>query len=194
MPSDTNLARLMLLLASTATLTACSWVKPLVSEPVPPAHMLTAYFDDDFRLWKGAGGAGLTGQAFFKTPDGRIVSCAGDKVTLLPATQYNTELEQYLGMGTGYPADYGRKAHLFNHEAVCDPAGHFQFEKIPAGLNWIVLTRVTWKEEPDLPMVSSVIPMMSDGNKGGYLFQEVVLAEGSNKVILSNADFVKDKD
>lgn len=149
-------------------------------------HMLSVYSDDDFRFWNGAGEANLAGQAFFKLPSGRVVTCAGEVVTLIPATSYNTEMEQDLEQGLGYPADYARKARQHDRKTVCDSAGHFAFEKLPA-LNWIILTRVTWQEESD-------IPLMSPDAAGGYIFQERKLENGGNKVILTNEDFVKDAD
>lgn len=191
MPNRT--ARALLLLASAMTLTACSWVKSTVAGPVEPVHMLTPYFEDDFRFWKGTGIAGLTGEASLKLADGRMATCAGETVTLLPATQYNMELEQALGKGTGYPPDYNKQAHVYNRETACDPTGHFRFEKIPSGVKWIVLTRIAWQATSDVPVVSSITSMVTDDTTGGYIYQEVPLHDGSNTVVLSNADFVKDR-
>ncbi len=185
-----RLLRLSLLLASAFSLTACTWIKAKVNPPTPPPHMLTAYFDDDFRFWKGSGTASIGGQAAIKLDDGRILNCT--TVTLLPATQYNTELEQALALGTGYPFDYNRKAHLHNREGACDPAGHFQFDAIPAGVKWIVLTRLTWKDMTPESTWSAILPETSSPT-GGYLFQETMARDGLNKLTLSNADFVQDK-
>lgn len=195
MPNRT--ARALLLLASATSLTACSWIKSTVAdtlaEPVAPVHMLTPYFEDDFRFWKGTGPAGLTGEASLKRADGRVATCAGETVTLLPATQYNMELEQVLGKGTGYPPDYHKQAHVYNRETACDPTGHFRFEKIPSGVKWIVLTRIAWQETSDVPGISSLTAIVTDTSKGGYVYQELVLHDGSNAVVLSNADFVEDR-
>ncbi len=194
MPNRT--ARALLLLASAMTLTACSWVKSTVAGPAQPGFMTTPYFEDDFRFWKGAGTASLSGEASLKLDDGRMVTCAGNTVTLLPATQYNMELEQAFGKGAGYPPDYNKQAHVYNREAPCDPTGHFRFEKIPYGVKWIVLSRLTWQDAPDESMMSyitAITSVVSDGTKGGYIYQEVPLHEGNNTIVLSNADFVKDR-
>lgn len=187
----------LLLLASATTLTACSWVKSTVAGPAEPVHMTTPYFEDDFRFWKGTGTASLTGEASVKFDDGRALSCAGGTVTLLPATQYNTELEQHLGKGAGYPPDYYKQAHVNNRETTCDPTGHFRFEKIPYGVKWIVLSRLTWQEAPDESTMSSITAMftdiVTDQTKGGYIYQELLLHEGANTVVLSSPDFVKDR-
>jgi hypothetical protein len=193
MKMSNRTARALLLLASATTLTACSWIKSTVGEPTPPVHMLTPYFEDDFRFWKGPGTAGLTGEASLKLADGRMVTCEGQTVTLLPATQYNTELEQTLGKGLGYPPDYHKQAHVYNREAACDATGRFRFEKVPSGVKWIVLTRLAWQETSDVPGISSITEIVSDSGKHGYIYQELLLHDGSNTVVLSNADFVEDK-
>lgn len=190
-------ARALLLLASATTLTACSWVKSTMTGPAEPVFMTTPYFEDDFRFWKGTGTAVLTGEASLKLADGRAVTCAGETVTLLPATQYNMELEQAFGKGAGYPPDYNKQAHVYNREATCDPTGHFRFEKIPYDVKWIVASRLTWQEAPAESTISSitsvVTDIVTDETKGGYIYRELPLHEGSNTVVLSNADFVKDR-
>lgn len=190
-------ARALLVLASATTLTACSWVKSTVAGPAEPIHMTVPYFEDDFRFWKGTGSASLAGEASFKLDDGRVVSCAGQTVTLMPATQYNMELEQAFGKGAGYPPDYNKQAHVYNREAPCDPTGHFRFEKLPYGVKWIVASRLTWQEATDDSTISSITSVVTDivseQNKGGYIYQELPLHEGLNTVVLTNADFVKDR-
>jgi hypothetical protein len=46
------------------------------------------------------------------------------------------------------------------------------------------MTRVAWQEPSSIPYMSS--------DAAGYLYQEIKLGEGDNKLILSNLDFVKD--
>jgi hypothetical protein len=137
----------------------------------------------------------LTGEASLKLDNGRVLTC--QTVTLLPATQYNTELEQSFGKGTGYPPDYNKQAHVYNREAACDPTGHFRFENLPYGVKWIVSSRLTWQNAPDESTLSSITSMVtdvvSDETRGGYIYQELPLHEGNNTVVLSNADFVKDR-
>jgi len=149
-------------------------------------HMLTPFVDTDFSRWKGTGDASLMGQAFVKLPSGRVVTCAGETVSLLPATGYNMELEQALDQGAGMPDDYSKRARAYDHKTTCDGAGRFSFENVPA-LNWIVLTRVNWQE-------SSFYPLMGPEDKGGFLYQEKTLDDGANKVVLTRDDFVKDPD
>lgn len=150
----------------------------------PPVQILTPFHDDDFSTWNKSGPYTVTGQAFFKLPSGQVITCAGESVSLIPAVGYNTELEQILSSGKGYPANYDRHEHKYDHKAMCDGAGKFSFEAIPA-LNWIAVTRVTWSEP-------SSIPYMGAESKGGYLFSEIQVDDAHTKVMLSNQDFTAD--
>lgn len=154
-----------------------------------PQQILTPFMDNDFSTWKQPGPFTVTGQAFYKLPNGRVLTCAGETVSLVPAVGYNTELEQILQTGKGYPANYDRHAHKYDHKAMCDGAGKFSFDNIPA-LNWIVVTRVSWQEETTL---SSIPYIGGPDNKGGYLFTEIQVDETHTHVTLSNQDFVEDQ-
>jgi hypothetical protein len=152
----------------------------------PAYQILTPFMADDFRTWSQAGKETITGQAFFKLPGGQVVTCAGESVSLLPATGYNTELEKLLETGKGYPPNYDRQAHRFDRKAMCDGAGKFSFDGVPH-LNWLVVVRITWQEP-------SSIPYIGPYDKGGYLFQELQVDDTHTKVTLSNQDFVADTD
>ena len=166
----------LMLTGAGALLSACS-----SSEP---AHMLTPFLDTDFGRWKGPGDASVTGQAFVKLASGRVVTCAGETVSLVPATGYNMEMEQALGQGLGMPDDYSKRAHAYDRKTTCDGVGRFSFENVPA-MNWIVLTRVNWQEP-------SFYPFLGPNDKGGFLYQEKTLDDGANNVILTKDDFIKD--
>ncbi len=150
----------------------------------PPAQILTPFFDGDFSTWNKSGPYSVTGQAFFKLPSGQVITCAGETVSLVPAVGYNTELEQILATGKGYPPNYNRQEHKYDHKTMCDGAGKFSFDGIPA-LNWIAVTRITWTEP-------STIPYMGADSKGGYLFSEIQVDDNHTKVTLSNQDFIAD--
>ena len=151
----------------------------------PPVQILTPFHDDDFSLWKQNGPHTVTGLAFVKRPDGTVFSCAGAQVSLIPAVAYNTELEQVLALGTGYPPNYDRHERKYDHKTVCDSTGKFVFDGIPA-LNWIAITRITWQEP-------SSIPYMGQDEKGGYLFGEIRVDATHTSITLTNDDFVADK-
>lgn len=149
-------------------------------------QVFSPYIEDTFRVWQGTGPSNLMGQAFYKMPSGRLISCAGSKVTLLPANGYNVESETSIGLGKGLPENYNRSALKFSHTTLCDGSGRFSFEKLP-NQNWIVMIHLSWQEAGGLTSFGS------KEDKGGTLFQEVLLDVGDNKIILSNPDFVADQ-
>ena len=161
-----------------------------------PVHqILTPFLDDDFHTWTQTGPYTVTGQAFFKRPDGQVITCAGETVALMPLTGYTMELSKLLETGHGFPANYERRAHKYDHKAMCDGAGKFHIDGLPA-LNWLLITRVSWQENGTFSFVPYV---GGPSDKGGWLFQEIEIVSANNapttvKVTLSNPDFVADKD
>jgi hypothetical protein len=98
------------------------------------------------------GGTGrIDGQAFLKRDYGRLVTAAGERVFLLPATPYTMErFERMFGgerrayFGTEIedtPAEYYR----YRRETKVDMTGKFSFEDLAPG-HYIVATRVFWTE------------------------------------------------
>lgn len=148
-------------------------------------QILTPFLDGDFNTWKQQGPFTVTGQAFYKQPGGRVITCAGESVSLMPAVGYNTELEQILQNGKGFPPNYDRHARKYDRKAMCDGAGKFSFDNVPA-LNWIVITRVSWQEP-------SAIPYMGSDDHGGWLLTELQVDDNHTHVMLSNPDFIEDQ-
>jgi hypothetical protein len=166
------------------------------STPPEPAHVLTPFSDDDFRFWSGGGDASIEGQANATLADGRKVSCAGQTVLLLPATAYNTELEQLLEKGKRIPDDYSRRARAYQRRTICDADGRFSFSNLPP-LRWIVVSRANWEETITLYVLTEYIPWWSEeatDRTGGYFFLDKKLEHGRNKAVLTAEDFVKDAD
>jgi hypothetical protein len=151
----------------------------------PPYQILTPFHDDDFRLWAQSGSYTVTGVASYKRADGTVLTCAGETAYLIPAVAYNTELEQLLQSGKGYPPNYDRHARKYNYRTQCDATGRFFFDNIPA-LNWVVLTRVNWTEP-------SSMPYMDPEAHGGYLVNEFKVSDNHTAVTLSNEDFFEDR-
>jgi hypothetical protein len=147
-------------------------------------QVFTPYLEDDFQAWKGPGPANIIGQAFYKLPSGRVLTCAGATISLLPAAGYNLEAMQSFGMGKGYPENYNKSAMRFVRKTTCDSAGHFTFQSLPAN-NWIIMTHLSWQETR--PLLA-----FTKADEGGTLFQEALLAPGDNKIFLSNEDFTAD--
>ena len=153
------------------------------SDDIP--QVFSPYLEETFQPWIGPGRSNIAGQGFYKMPSGRLISCAGSEVSLIPANGYNLDALQSIGMGKGFPENYTKSAFKFIHKTVCDGAGRFFYQNIPTQ-NWIVLIHLSWQEADPLMF-------WSKDNKGGSLYQELLLEPGDNKVILSNQEFVQDQ-
>jgi hypothetical protein len=93
----------------------------------------------------------IDGQAFLRRDYGRLVTAAGERVFLVPATSYT--MERFNRMFTGErrayfgteiedtPPDYYR----YRRETKVDMTGKFGFENLAPG-PYIVATRVFWTE------------------------------------------------
>lgn len=149
---------------------------------VDTGSVFTPYNEDSFHSWMGNGPASLHGQAFYRLPSGRVISCAGTMVTLLPANGYNHEAEQTILEGKGFPENYNRAAQKFTRQTVCDGYGKFSFKDLPSQ-NWIVLIHLTW-QEPNILGFGKV-------DQGGFLVREVLTNPGDNNLVMSNQQFVK---
>jgi hypothetical protein len=115
------------------------------------AHVV-AVFDPkaaEFVLKPGTGR--IEGQAFLKRDYGKLVTAAGERVFLLPATPYT--LERFDRMfGGGYRAYFGTAIeetppvyYRYRRESKVDMRGKFVFENLAPG-RYLVVTRVFWQE------------------------------------------------
>jgi hypothetical protein len=93
----------------------------------------------------------IDGQAFLRRDYGRLVTAAGERVFLLPATTYT--LERFDRMfGGDYRAYFGtsineppEEYYRYRRETKVDMRGKFTFENLAPG-RYIVATRVFWTE------------------------------------------------
>jgi hypothetical protein len=93
----------------------------------------------------------IDGQAFLRRDYGRVVTAAGERVFLIPATSYTVarfgamfggDMRAYWGNEVEEPpADY----YQYRREAKIDMRGRFVFEGLAPG-RYIVATRVFWTE------------------------------------------------
>jgi hypothetical protein len=165
-----------LALLSTLLLAACT---------ADSMHMVfTPYNEYDFRAWQGNGNGVVSGTAFYRMPSGRVVSCAGAAITLLPANGYNLEASQVINMGGGFPENYSRSAFKFARSVLCDGGGHFAFDNLPTQ-NWIAYVHLSWQEPG--------IEFLGPDDRGGTLMQEVLVEPGEKRIVLSNPDFIPDR-
>ena len=117
-----------------------------------PAASIVTRFDPKSAEYILKGGRGrIEGQAFLKRDYGRLVTAAGERVFLIPATAYAVERFDRM-FGGERRSYYGNQvedppAEYFNYrrEAKVDMTGKFAFESVAPG-RYIVATRVFWTE------------------------------------------------
>jgi hypothetical protein len=113
---------------------------------------MDAAFDLNAAAYASKPGTGrVDGQAFLRRDYGRLVTAAGERVFLIPATAYAVERfnRMFDGDRRSYfgneveppPEDYYRH----RRETKVDMTGKFSFENVPPG-RYIVATRVFWTE------------------------------------------------
>ncbi|WP_375458210.1 carboxypeptidase regulatory-like domain-containing protein [uncultured Enterovirga sp.] len=103
----------------------------------------------EFALKKGKGR--IDGQAFLRRDYGRLVTAAGERVFLIPATSYTVErfnsmfggdMRSYFGNAVENPPE---GYYRYRRETKADMRGKFAFEELAPG-RYIVATRVFWTE------------------------------------------------
>lgn len=127
------------------------------------------------------GDAKIEGEAFLRRDLGRIVTGAGEKVFLVPATSYTLERFDLMFRGSkraysgiaieDTPSDY----YTYRRDTKMDMSGKFVFENVAPG-RYIVATRVVWTESEGY----ITFP------QGGAVYDVITVEPGETaKVILS---------
>ena len=135
---------------------------------------------------KGSGT--VSGQAFLKQAGGGVVTCAGNEVALIPATDYAT---QRLRMIFG-SSDYGyrdqftqavskaeeRAYYELRRYTVCDAQGNFVFKGVASG-TYYLMSEVVWS-------------VNQYRNAGGGLMHKVEVKNGRNSEVIMTNKFISD--
>lgn len=120
-----------------------------------------------------AGTALVKGSGFLRQSGGGVVTCAGSKVVLIPATEYASERVRYIygSRESGMAKDW---RHTFNPDyavytaltksTTCDAQGNFQFERVADG-DFYATTVVHW--------------FVSGRSQGGMLMRRFTVKDGS---------------
>ena len=111
------------------------------------AQMQTKFDYSEHEPYAKPGENGISGQAFLTRQGENVVTCAGNRVLLLPATSYFREMFWHMIVAgsepkppeTRYPS---LKSMIRRTE--CDAQGNFSFSAIPDG-TWFILTQVNAK-------------------------------------------------
>lgn len=111
-----------------------------LSQPIT-AEQVAAYLD--------LGPGKIKGQAFLREDGGRVVTCAGAEVLLMPDTASTREVVRLLkdGRFASMRVNGERPSKLFPQafrKKWCDRDGAFLFDQLAKG-SWILMTRVHWK-------------------------------------------------
>jgi hypothetical protein len=123
----------------------------------------------------------IRGSALMRQRGGGVVTCAGNQIYLIPATQSATkEMRRLFGGDEGWvprggDAVFGGGTLVLtpepNRKTVCNAQGFFTFANVRAG-KWYLLTSVVWT--------------VGDDYQGGAMLGSAELAEGKEtEVVLS---------
>jgi hypothetical protein len=122
----------------------CSARKP-VQESAPPFVKMQTKFDySEHEPYAKSGENGISGQAFLSQQGGSVVTCAGNRVLLLPATAYFREMFWHMIVARSEPEPLSNPYPSLKgmiRRAQCDADGNFSFSEIPDG-TWFILTQV----------------------------------------------------
>lgn len=124
----------------------------LASCQLGPTQSIGTAFDSKAAEYINKSGTGrIEGQAFLRRDYGRLVTAAGERVFLIPATPYAVERFDRMFGGDrrsyyGNVVDEPPPEYLtYRRETKVDMSGNFTFENLAPG-RYIVATRVFWTE------------------------------------------------
>ena len=152
----------------------CSFFRQWAAKkPAPRFVKMHAKLDySEHKPYAQAGENGISGQGFLKQGES-IVTCAGNRVLLLPATSYFREMIGHMVAGSEPEPPEKTYPSLKNmiRRAQCDAQGNFSFSEVPDGA-WFVLTQV-------------------NARHGGVLITEMTLSNhGIREIVLTNKHLV----
>ena len=171
-------AKMMCVLALVLSLplayAGCSTPEPMRESASPFVKIQTKFDYSEHEPYAKPGENGLTGQAFLRQQGDSVVTCAGSRVLLLPATSYFREAFWHLIVSRSEPdppeTPYPSLKSMIRR-TECDAQGQFSFSEIPDG-RWFILTQV-------------------NASQGGVLIGELNLSNaGTIPVLLTNKHFV----
>jgi hypothetical protein len=154
--------------------TGCSARQPLRRTGPPFVKMQTEFDYSEHEAYAKAGENSISGQAFLTQQGDSVVTCAGSRVLLLPATSYFREMFWHMivaGSEPEPPKNPYPSLKQMIRRTECDTQGNFSFSEIPEG-TWFVLTQVKARD-------------------GAVLITELTLSNGGTpQVLLTNKHIV----
>ena len=126
----------------------CSARKP-ARESAPPFVKMHTKFDYlEHEPYAKPGENGISGQAFLRQQEDSVVTCAGSRVLLVPATSYFREMFWHMiitGSEPEPPETPYPSLKSMIRRTQCDAQGNFSFSEIPDG-TWFILTQVNARD------------------------------------------------
>ena len=136
--------RRVLALALVAILAACE-----ADQRYDRGHLDAPVTRADVAAYVDGGESTLKGQAFLRQESGKLVTCAGSEVLLMPDVAWTRQVVDQLRDGkiAQMRVNGERPSKMFPlafRKKWCKRDGEFEFGRIAPG-PWILLTHVTWK-------------------------------------------------
>jgi len=141
---------LVLALLAGATLVSCATQQPSV-------HKISVPFDlEEASRLNAEGENTIKGNAFIREGGGGVVTCAGERVFLIPATDYATQrmLAIYNNVEEGFVASQASRNLKFDPDpleyyelirsTMCDSRGDFAFDHVADG-EFFITVRIGWQ-------------------------------------------------
>jgi hypothetical protein len=157
------------------TFAGCSTRQPVRKLGPPFVKMQTEFDYSEHEPYAKPGENGISGQAFVTQQGNAVVTCAGSRVLLVPATAYFREMFWHMIVAGSEPDPPERPYPSLKNmirRAECDAQGNFSFSEIPDG-TWFILTQVNAKN-------------------GGLLITETTLANSETiQVLLTDKHIVR---
>lgn len=151
------------------TLLACALLASC--EMQPPVHERAVPFDPaEYEPYSVDGTGSVEGQAFMRQRGGGVVTGAGSKVWLVPATSYAKEEHLRGFLHNERLANPDPRAHGYWRGVLADADGRFRFERVPGG-EYFVYCEIAWEY------------VGSNGfarNTGGIAGAQIALADGES--------------
>lgn len=148
------------------------------STRVPPAKMVTIFNEIDHDKYVAPGTGIISGQGFLRQKGGGVVTCAGSKVMMLPATEFFREAIGYLRNRQTIETSpiTNPKYKPLMKTSQCDAQGNFAISDLPSGA-WLLMTEVAWN--------------VGYNQQGGALLKEVNSKNGETvRVLLSDDEYI----
>ena len=108
----------------------------------PPAIAAMAFDKSEHGSYFGTGAGAVRGQAFLRQQGGGVVTCAGSRVLLVPATTYFDAAIAAFRSGHGLSV-VDQEAVPLIRATQCDAQGNFNIAGVPSG-RYFVGTQVRW--------------------------------------------------